>query len=306
MITLWPRLPVIVRATIAGLVVAAAGTFPWSALVRWNQRFVLQVPWALVPMALYLWLYWRYLNGAGWPQSTAQARRTALRANSLSGEIWGRALFAGLIGLATLLPLLRIMSRLVNLPAESQPIQVPASMPFSTVLLLLVMASIVAGVVEEAAFRGYMQGPIERQHGFTAAILVNGTLFGLGHYTHHPASVLAMLPYYLAVAAVYGGLAYATNSILPGLVLHAGGDVLSLTRLWATGRPEWQVSTVPSTPALIWDTGVDAAFLRPVLVFVVLGSVALWAYVTLARAARAARESGPPNTPLQPTSGGLV
>ena len=83
----------------------------------------------------------------------------------LSGEIWGRSLLTGLLGLTTLLPLLRIMSRLAALPAESRPINVPAAMPFATVFLLVVMASIVAGVVEEAAFRGYMQGPIERRHG---------------------------------------------------------------------------------------------------------------------------------------------
>lgn len=304
MLSLWRRLPIIVRAAIAGLAVSAAGIYPWAALATWNQRVFLRVPWALLPMALYLWLYWRYLNGEGWPQTTAELRRTSLRANGLPGEIWGRSLFAGVIGLAALLPLLRIMSRLVTLPAESQPINVPPQMPFVTVFLLLVMASIVAGVVEEAAFRGYMQGPIERQYGLTVAILVNGALFGLGHYTHHPASVFVMLPYYIAVAAAYGGLAYATNSILPGLVLHAGGDVFSLTRLWTTGQPEWQVSA--ASPALIWETGVNAAFLRSVIVFVVLGAAAVWAYSALARAARAARASGPPNTPLQPTTGAVA
>ena len=288
MLSAWRRLPIVVRASIAGIGITVGGTLPWSTLVRWNQHVFVQVPWAVLPMTLYLWLYWKYLKGEGWPHATAQARSTSLRANGLSGEMWGRSLVAGLIGLATLLPLLRLMSRLVRLPAESQPIKVPPQMPFVTVFLLLVMASIVAGVVEEAAFRGYVQGPIERRHGLTVAILVTGALFGLIHYTHHPASVVAMLPYYLAVAAIYGGLAYATNSILPGLALHAGGDVLSLTRLWVTGQPEWQVSGSARPAALIWDTGLDAEFVRPFLVFVVLGTAAVWAYAALARAARAA------------------
>ena len=67
-----------------------------------------------------------------------------------------------------------------------------------------------------------------------------------------------MLPYYIAVAAVYGGLTWAANSILPALVLHVGGDIWSLTRLWATGRPEWQLST--TAPRLVEETGVDASF----------------------------------------------
>jgi membrane protease YdiL (CAAX protease family) len=289
MLSLWRRLPIIVRAVIAGLTVAVTGTLPWAFLAGWNLRVIPGVPWAILPMALYLWLYWQYLNGAGWPRTSAEGRRTSLRANGLSGDIWGLSLVAGTIGLTALLPLLGIMSRLVRLPAESQPINVPSHMPFITVFLLLVMASIVAGVVEEAAFRGYMQGPIERQHGPIMAILVNGTLFGFAHYHHHPASVLAMLPFYISVAAVYGGLAYATNSILPGLVLHAGGDVFSLTRLWTTGQPEWQVSVTP--PALIWETGADAAFLGYVTAFILLGAGAVWAYSALASAARTARAS---------------
>jgi membrane protease YdiL (CAAX protease family) len=287
----WSRLPVIVRAVTSGIVVSLAGTLPWAFLVRWNQRVLLTVPWAVLPMGLYLWLYWKYLNGAGWPRATAQARRTSLRANPLSGEIWGRSLLTGLLGLATLLPVLRIMSRLMALPAESEPINVPHAMPFATVFLLLVMASIVAGVVEEAAFRGYMQGPIERRHGIVVAILTTGALFGLGHFTHHPGAVLMMLPYYVSVAAVYGGLAYATNSILPPLVLHASGDVLSLTRLLVTGRAEWQVSG-SAPPPLVWNTGLDADFIRPVIVFVVLGTAAVWAYAALARATRSTTGRG--------------
>jgi membrane protease YdiL (CAAX protease family) len=293
-LSLWQRLPVIARAVIAGLAVLLAGELPWgglaghAALAGWNGRALVAVPWAIAPMTLYLWLYWRYLGGAGWPQLTAQLRRTNLRANRLSSDVWGMSLLAGLIGLATLLPLTRILGRLVTLPADAEPITTPAHMPFVTMFLLVAMASIVAGVVEEAVFRGYMQGPIERRHGPIAAILVTGVMFGLLHYNHHPASVLVMLPFYIAVAAVYGGVTYLTNSILPAVVLHAGGDLFSLTRLWATGQPDWQLSASPATPGLIWRTGIDFSFARSVVVFTVLGAAAIWAYATLARTARSA------------------
>ncbi len=284
MLSLWQRLPVIVRAVLAGSVVAAAGILPWSFFVTWNQRVLMSVPWAIVPTALYLWLFWQYLQGAGWPRSTAVARRASLRANRLSSDVWGMAVFAGVLGLAALLPLLGVLSRLVRLPAEAQSITLPPQMPFLTVFLLLVTASVVAGVVEEAAFRGYMQGAIERRHGPVVAILATGALFGFGHFAHHPESVLSMMPFYVAVAAIYGGLAYATNSILPGLVLHAGGDVFSLTRLWTTGQPEWQTSATP--PPLIWKTGADAAFWGYLAAFIVVGAAAVWAYATLASVAR--------------------
>jgi membrane protease YdiL (CAAX protease family) len=137
-------------------------------------------------------------------------------------------------------------------------------------VLLLIMSSIVAGVTEEAGFRGYMQGPIERRYGVAAAILVNGAMFGLLHFSNHPQAVVPMLPYYIAVAAVYGGIVWATDSILPSLVLHAGGDVWSLTRLWGTGRPEWQLAE--TAPPLVWTSGPDAAFVAATAGFIVFSA----------------------------------
>jgi uncharacterized membrane protein len=143
----------------------------------------------------------------------------------------------------------------------------------------LVMASIVAGVTEEAAFRGYMQTPIERRYGVVAAILVNGTMFGLLHFPNHPGEVLTMLPYYIAVAGVYGGVTWATDSILPALVLHAGGDVFSLTRFWTTGRAEWQLTA--ERPPLVWESGFDAAFATALVALVLLGGGMAWACLGL-------------------------
>ena len=286
---------VIVRTVAIGLAVSFVGVTVWGGiggfpgLAGFNLRLMPQVPWAIVPMAMFLFFYLRYLNGAGWPRSTSDARRISLRANSLSADLWPMSLFAGFIGLAALVPLSTVMGRLFAMPADSQQIDIPAAMPPVTTFLLVVMSSIVAGVVEESGFRGYMQGAIERRYGFAVALLVSGTAFGLAHFTHHAALTLQMLPFYLAVSAIYGGLAYATNSILPGMVLHAGGDVWSLTRQWMTGQPYWQLSSV-AAPSLVWQTGIDAGFVTSVVAFLLLGAIAAWAIAGVARAARA--ESG--------------
>ena len=181
--------------------------------------------------------------------------------------MWAPSLAAGALGFSALLALLALAARLVRLPS-SAAITTPPDMPLMTAFLLLAMQSIVAGVTEEAAFRGYMQSPIERVYGVAVAILVNGTLFGLLHFSSHPRDVLLMLPYYIAVAAVYGGLTWAANSILPALVLHSAGDVVVLTRWWATGQPEWQLAAAP--PPLVWEHGVDASFVLTATSCVVL------------------------------------
>jgi membrane protease YdiL (CAAX protease family) len=293
-LALWRRVPVVVRAVLTGLAVAAAGTTPWALLVSANSTHASAVPWAVPPTALYLWLFWRYVRGAGWPRSTAEARRASCRANSLPEEVWGTALFAGVLGLVAVLLLQGVMSRLVTLP-QQQTLDV-SQYPLLTVLLWVVMGSLVAGVVEEASFRGYMQGPIERRHGPVIAILVTGSLFGLAHFTH-PEVSLILLPYYLAVATVYGALAYLTNSILPSLVLHAGGNVLSAFDLFARGRSEWQASPTPKP--LIWDSGPDGAFWLSLGATLIVGTAAAWAYAALASVVRKAGARVSPNPHLQ-------
>jgi membrane protease YdiL (CAAX protease family) len=286
MYSVWVKLPVIVRALLAGMTVAVAGTTPWALLVSANLEHWPTVPWAVPPTALMLWLYWRYLRGEGWPAATAAARRKSCRANRVPDDAWGMAIFAGMLGLLALVLFLNVVNRLVWLPA--QQMGDVSRVPVLTLFIFLIMSAIVAGVVEEAAFRGYMQGPIERRHGATLAILVTGTSFGFLHFSH-PEVTMALLPYYMAVAAVYGALAWLTNSIYPSMLLHAGGNVFSSLGLLSTGRGEWQASAKPMS--LIWETGTDADFWTAVIIALVAGGAAVWAYAGLAAVRRTPSEA---------------
>ena len=78
-----------------------------------------------------------------------------------------------------------------------------------------------AGIAEEAGFRGYMQSAIEPKCGPVAAIAVVSFIFAAIHFTHGVGSTLPRLPYYLAISVIYGMLTYRTGSILPTLVIHA-------------------------------------------------------------------------------------
>jgi hypothetical protein len=122
-----------------------------------------------------------------------------------------------------------------------------------------------------------MQGPIERRHGPVVAILVTGILFGLVHFTH-PEVTLILMPYYLGAAAIYGALAYLTDSILPSAALHAAGNVFSIIALFAGGRAEWQASATPAP--LIWQTGADASFWFSCVAALAVGA-AVWTLLAL-------------------------
>lgn len=279
---MWNGLWVTLRAVVLGLIVSLIGTTPWAILVTLNAKHINTIPWAVLPAAIYLWLFWRYIRGEGWPRSTSAARREQCRANPLSGEVWGAAILAGIVGLAALVAFMRVYARLSGTPVDEVG-QIP-QVNAMTLFGWIVMSALVAGFCEEAAFRGYMQGPIERHYGPVVAILATGVAFWLAHVSH-PQVTLTMIPYYVAVAAVYGGIAYITNSVLPSIALHAGGNMLSALSLFQQGAPAVRHAPVAAQLS-IWQTGPDNAFWLSLALLFALTAAAVWAYNGLARVVR--------------------
>lgn len=153
------------------VLVLLTGSLPWGPLIALNLRAGITMPWAVVPMAIYLGAYWMVVSGrwAGGSANGAQ-RRMNLRANTLTWSLWCASIAAGLLGFGAILLLLVLMARLVALP-DAAPITTPAGMPLLTAFALLTMQSVVAAVTEEAAFRGYMQSMVARRHGIVLAVL---------------------------------------------------------------------------------------------------------------------------------------
>jgi membrane protease YdiL (CAAX protease family) len=269
---------VIGRAVLIGMLVMLAGTIPRNIFFAANLRVYPSVPWAVPVTALYLWFFWAYLKGKGPPESTAEERRKSLRANRVSARVWAWALLAGGLGIVALVLALRVANRIVLLPDQRLPDL--SAVPQFTVLSLLLMAAPVAGIVEEAAFRGYMQGPIERRHGLVIAILITGTMFAIAHLDFTP----ILWPYYVAVAAIYGTVTYLTNSILPAVVLHTAGNLYSNLDLWLHGKAEWQAPG--GTSQLIENTGVDNQLLVSLAGLIIAVAATVWAYAKLARVTR--------------------
>jgi len=229
----WQRLPIMLRAVVVGSLVVGMGTVPRSVLMSVNFKLWPAIPWSVPVMALYLWFYWQYVGGKGWPQTTAEWRRTNLRARSLTGRVWRSALLAGGLGWAGLLALRIFSDTFFRLPQDQLPDL--SAYPFATILSHFLMISVVAGFAEEAGFRGYMQWPIEQRHGPLVAIAVVGLVFWLAHFANYIGRewlFVCYLPFYLAGATIFGVLAYFTGSILPGVVLHTAANVVGLSLIW--------------------------------------------------------------------------
>lgn len=109
----WDKLPLVMRAILAGLSVAIIPNIVWGAILQINLRHGTGFPWAALLMAVFLVLCWKYLQGWGWPQTLAQARRIGLRAPALPSDVWRRSLLAGGSGLAASILLYIVAHRLV-------------------------------------------------------------------------------------------------------------------------------------------------------------------------------------------------
>lgn len=209
-----------------------------------------------------------------------------LRARALSGRAWRWSLLAGGIAWASLLALRIFSDTFFKLPGDTFPDV--SAYPLMTIVSYVLMASVVAGLTEEAGFRGYMQGPLERRYGPRVAILTVGIVVWLAHYTHFIGNewlFLVYMPFYLTAAIIFGVLAYLTGSILPGVVLHASADVLGFGLLWWwESSPATFLGVGDRRDLLLWVTGSAGVVLVP---------LAIWAYRRLAVVVRPGVERAP-------------
>jgi membrane protease YdiL (CAAX protease family) len=271
---LWRRIPAVVRAVVTALAVLLLGTIPPGILVQANLRVGTAAPWSLALVAVYLWVFWRYVGGTWWPRGTAQARKAWLRAGSCTLPVWAWALAAGALGVGFTLALTAAYQRLVPFPR--MPFPDLSRAPDATVAGVLVLTAVTAGVVEEAAFRGYLQLPLELRWGPTLAIAATAVLFALAHLGNG-AFAASRLPFYLSFGVFLGAIAFLARSILPAIVVHAVYDAQKLFRIWLFGMPEAR------TP--IAESGVDAAFVLHGTLAVMLGALTIWALFRLRSAA---------------------
>lgn len=255
---LWRRIPIPVRAVLAGLFVFLVLQSGWAPLFMLNLELMPAVPWNVAGGLIWLWLVFGYFGGRGWPRSTAASRQRALRARRLTPEEWRTALpvcalLVGFIASSTWLS-----ARLFPLPEEDMDL---SALPWWSLYAGLIMLSVVAGVAEEAGFRGYMQGPLERRYGPVLAIVFTAVLFWVAHL-NHPSGV-ARAPALILMGVALGTLAYCSRSILPAIVTHASVDTLGYTVAVGEIGPE-----VLWNPSPLAETGVDPQFVLAVVLTV--------------------------------------
>jgi membrane protease YdiL (CAAX protease family) len=226
------------------LFIIGAGGALWGSLIYSNLQMAPSIPWCLPAICVFLWLEWQYLSGRGWPATTSFKRRVLLRANRVSLAAYGWSTLAGLLAMISLAGLWIVMFRIIPMqPNLFLPGRFTSSPLFRTAII--VGASLLAPITEEAAIRGYLQSVLEREFPAITAVLLSSAVFALAHVTQGVA--WPKLLFYFLVGIAFGSLALLNDSILPVIPVHIAGDLIFFFFVWANDY----------TRTVVWQHGPD-------------------------------------------------
>ena len=140
----------------------------------------------------------------------------------------GRVLLvSGVIGLGVSIVLDevdRLIQGLIPMPDGIQAL-LKASLTFGSpgeLVVLILAVVVVAGFSEEMLFRGFFQGAVERTADVTRAVLVTAFVFAFIHF--NPWWVVEIL----VLGVLLGVLAWRSDSIFPGVVVHGTNNALAV------------------------------------------------------------------------------
>jgi membrane protease YdiL (CAAX protease family) len=262
-IRFWQRIPVVVRAIVVGSVVFEIGVGAWLVIAA-----LLPAPWSILVMGGVLWAYWRYFSGKGWPEATAETRRDRFRATRMPAVVWKWSTLAAMLFVVVVQSSFVMTFRIIEFPAQafSAGYRFGAA-PLWAAWLSIIMASLVAGICEEIGFRGYMQVPLEKRYGPTISLVIVSMVFVVSHLNQ--AWALPIVFHIFVISVMLGVLAYASGSLIPGIIGHTVMDIPNFAYWWTD-----VAGTFDKRP--IAETGVDVHFVVWALIF--LGSVALFSW----------------------------
>jgi len=257
----WMKVPLVIRAVLLGFGVSTLGVGVWTIVVT-----TVPLPWSIVLMGAILILFWMYFSGRWKPTNTQAFRRFCIRQVNLKRRVWLWGLVAAFLIFIFLNVCLIFTFRLIEFQPEvfknlSYLNDLPAWQAWSVTLGI----SMVAGICEEIGFRGYLQKPLEQKYGPVAGIAITSMVFIVVHL--HQAWAGGILVQIFIISSMIGYLAYATNSLLPGIIAHVSFDIINVSYWWSD-----IIGTFEHKP--IGITGVDNHFI--ITLVVVLLSMGLF------------------------------
>ncbi len=243
----WQRMPVLVRAILMTTLVGIVGANGISVFL-----IALPLPFSMIAMLGYLFLFWKFFSGSWGPKKTAESRKKYFRAGSLSPTLWKWSLLVSGLFVVVFQSSLVVTFRLIQFPANrfAQGFGFD-SVPLWMAWVVILIAALSAGLTEEAGFRGYGLVPLQKRYGPLLANIIISVMFVVFHLNQ--AWALPLLLQLFVGSLLFGAFTYASGSLLPGIIAHTVLDIVNFSYWWSdiAGKFEYQPITI---------TGVDLHF----------------------------------------------
>jgi membrane protease YdiL (CAAX protease family) len=179
----------------------------------------LTIIWGLVASSIVqLGLMWLYLRRSG-------------RITSVGLNDFGRMRFAHATGLAVLLVIAAMVFNFVyatylipGIGMQDEMAKILSAIPRTpiNVTLLICAIAIMAPIVEEVLFRGFLQNALAKYVPFWAAILLSSFLFAVVHLQPYA------IPGLMSLSLAFGYLYHRTGSLRTNIILHMANNAFAL------------------------------------------------------------------------------
>jgi membrane protease YdiL (CAAX protease family) len=218
-------------------------SIPWTVRDVWLGMCFL-VLWLVISLAIWLLLRFSGLNiNAGLFIALAELALLwpvwwlTIRKYKVSCETLGLRRFKwGMLGLGCGLMVLSFLFNLIygrflaifnlRVQVDLAPIFAKLSSPW----WLLVAGVVIAPVVEEVFFRGFLFAGLWKKYSWQMAAVISSALFGFIHV-----QATAIIPIFL-LGYIFSYLYYRSHSIWPGILMHVTTNALGLGAAYMTAK----------------------------------------------------------------------